>query len=98
MPKSAFNAIENNISNILGGARVALVENKENASDIDAEKADKITFLLEVDSSCYHFIAQRDHLAFTETVTFPRNCGQSEKLLKQHQEDWHGFEEETLFP
>ena len=23
-------------------------------------------------------------------MTFPRNCGQSEKLLQQHQEDWHG--------
>jgi len=31
-------------------------------------------------------------------LTFPRNCGQSEKLLQQHQEDWHGFEEKTLFP
>lgn len=33
-----------------------------------------------------------------DEVTFPRNCGQSEKLLQQHQEDWHGFEEKTLFP
>lgn len=30
-------------------------------------------------------------------MTFPRNCGQSEKLLQQHLEDWHGFEEKTLF-
>jgi hypothetical protein len=67
MPKSAFNAIENNISNILGGAKVALVENKENAPEVESEKADKMTFLLEADSSSFHFIAQRDQLAFTET-------------------------------
>ena len=67
MPKSAFNAIENNISNILGGAKVALVENHENISDIESEEAGKIKFLLEVESSSYHFIAQRDQLAFTET-------------------------------
>lgn len=67
MPKSAFNAIENNISNILGGAKVALVENHENISDIESEEAGKIKFLLEVESSSYHFVAQRDQLAFTET-------------------------------
>ncbi len=29
-------------------------------------------------------------------MTFPRNCGQSEKLLQQHQEDGHGFEEKDV--
>ncbi len=31
-------------------------------------------------------------------MTFPRNCGQSEKLLQQHQEDCHGFKEKTFYP
>jgi hypothetical protein len=31
-------------------------------------------------------------------MTFPRNCGQSEKLLKQHQEDCHDFKEKTFYP
>uniref|UniRef100_UPI0038B384B8 transposase n=1 Tax=Geothermobacter ehrlichii TaxID=213224 RepID=UPI0038B384B8 len=29
-------------------------------------------------------------------MAFPRNCGQSEKLLQQRQEDWHGFEEKEV--
>lgn len=32
------------------------------------------------------------------TVTFPRNCGQSEKLLQQSTEDCHGIKEKTLYP
>ncbi len=67
MPTSAFNAIENNISTILGGAKVALVGHDEICSEKELENTDKFTFLLEVDSSSFHFIAQRNHLAFTET-------------------------------
>jgi len=31
-------------------------------------------------------------------MVFPRNCGQSEKLLREQQEDCHGFKEKTLYP
>lgn len=31
-------------------------------------------------------------------LTFPRNCGQSEKLVQQQQEDCHGFEEKAVYP
>ena len=67
MPKSAFNAIENNISNILGGAKVALLENKGETSDAEPEKTGKMVFPLELASTAYHFTAQRDQLAFTQT-------------------------------
>ena len=60
MPKSAFNAIENNISNILGGAKVALLENKGETSDAEPEKTGKMVFPLKLASTAYHFTAQRD--------------------------------------
>lgn len=63
MPKTAFNAIENNISNILGGARVALLEDKDESSSDESA----MVLPLEVDSSCYYFTAQRNQLAFTAT-------------------------------
>lgn len=67
MPKSAFNAIENNISRILGGAKVSLSENK--AEDVKEESGEtgRMVFPFENDSFNCHFIAQRRQLAFTTT-------------------------------
>ncbi len=66
MPKSAFNAIENNISNILGGAKVALVESKGDVPDPQGENTGKMIIQLEANFSSYYFIAQRNQLTFTE--------------------------------
>jgi hypothetical protein len=65
MPKSAFNAIENNISNILGGAKVSLLEGTRDELEAAQENSAELVFPLEIDSSEYHFIAQRNRLAFT---------------------------------
>ena len=64
MPKSAFNAIENNIRTFLGGARVALTEADKPASE---EKADEIVTPLELDNTRYLFRANRKEPAFTST-------------------------------
>jgi len=66
MPKIAFNAIENNISNILGGAKVSLMEDKGAASGDESENAGEMSFPIVINSSRYHFSAQRDQLTFTE--------------------------------
>ncbi len=65
MPKSAFSAIEKNLSSILGGAEVMLIENKGDEPKASADDADKMVFPLELDYSSYLFCAQRKKLSFT---------------------------------
>lgn len=38
-----------------------------------------------------------DTILNLENVTFPRYCGQSEKLLQQSTEDCHGIKEKTIY-
>ncbi len=67
MPKSAFSAIENNLSAFLGGAKVTLAESERNEAASAVDEANDIVVDLEIETIAYQFRARRKELSFTET-------------------------------
>lgn len=67
MPKSAFSAIESSVRLFLGGARVTLIERKEN--DAPLKPVERCVFLsaVEIGGVSYQFRAERKELSFTTT-------------------------------
>ncbi|MBN2427777.1 MAG: hypothetical protein JXK94_05550 [Deltaproteobacteria bacterium] len=65
MPKSAFNAIENNIRNFLGGAKVVLSEYEKGDLQPEPESSGEFVIQFEIDRVAYMFRATRKKLAFT---------------------------------
>ncbi len=66
MPKSAFSAIEHNVSAFLGGAKISLTElEKCEPSNLNDQR--EICVLLHFDSGDYLFRARRSELGFTVT-------------------------------
>lgn len=67
MPKSAFSAIEQSLSALLGGARVMLSELEDGGPAPEPENQREILTRLEIDGTAYLFRALRRELAFTAT-------------------------------
>jgi len=67
MPKSAFNAIENSVSTLLGGAKVSLTELEKDETVESQKDQREIVTQLEIDEVAYRFRAERKELAFTAT-------------------------------
>ncbi|MEZ4599515.1 MAG: hypothetical protein R2940_06975 [Syntrophotaleaceae bacterium] len=67
MPKSVFNAIENSLQTVLGGARVMLVEAEELRTGRGAADPEEMLVPIRIGKQFFLFRAHRRELAFTAT-------------------------------